>query len=186
MTNQPAVRTSASQQQQAPWAPPPMRTIEDTGLNMITIADLAIKVMYFGGIMTGAKVADMIKLPFTGIVDQVMEFLKREKFIEVKGQSGLGEAGQQFMISAKGTEKAKEVLERSQYAGPAPVTLEQYVHAMKMQNRNRVTATPEVMKKALGHLVISETMYGKIGPAVNSGKSIFMYGPPGNGKTTIS
>jgi hypothetical protein len=186
MTNQSAVRMSASQQQQAPWAPPPMRTIEDTGLNMITIADLAIKVMYFGGIMTGAKVADMIKLPFTGIVDQVMEFLKREKFIEVKGQSGLGEAGQQFMISAKGTEKAKEVLERSQYAGPAPVTLEQYVHAMKMQNRNRVTATPEVMKKALGHLVISEAMYGKIGPAVNSGKSIFMYGPPGNGKTTIS
>ena len=186
MANQPAVRQPPSQQMQAPWAPPPMRNIEDTGLNMITIADLAIKVMYFGGIMTGSKVADMVKLPFTGVVDQVMEFLKREKFIEVKGQSGLGEAGQTFIISGKGTEKAKEVLERSQYAGAAPVTLDQYIYAMKMQNRNRVTATPDVMKKALGHLVISETMYGKIGPAVNSGKSIFMYGPPGNGKTTVS
>jgi predicted ATPase with chaperone activity len=55
-----------------------------------------------------------------------------------------------------------------------------------MQSRSRIVATPEVMKKALGHLVVSEKMYGKIGPAVNSGKSIFLYGPPGNGKTTIS
>ena len=90
------------------------------------------------------------------------------------------------MISSKGVEKAKEVIERSQYAGPAPVTLDQYIAAMKAQNRGRLMATPEVMKKALGHLVVSETMYGKIGPAVNSGKSIFLYGPPGNGKTTIS
>lgn len=163
-----------------------MRSIEDTGLNLITIADLVIKVMYFGGIMTGSRVADVIKLPYTGIVDQVMEFLKREKFVEVKGQGGLGEAAFQFMISAKGIEKAKEVLERSQYAGPAPVTLDQYINAMRAQNRGRITATQEVMKKALGHLVISDKMYGKIGPAVNSGKSIFLYGPPGNGKTTVS
>ncbi len=185
MTNTPAV-ARAQQASAGPWAPPPMRTIEDTGLNLITIADLALKVMYFGGIMTGSKVADIIKLPYTGIVDQAMEFLKREKYIEVKGQGGLGEAAFQFMIAAKGVEKAKEVLERSQYAGPAPVTLDQYVYAMKQQNRTRLTATADVMKKALGHLVISDTMYGKIGPAVNSGKSIFLYGPPGNGKTTIS
>ncbi len=176
----------SSSQTQPPWAPPPMRSIEDTGLNLITIADLALKVMYFGGIMTGSRVGEIIKLPYTGVVDQVMEFLKREKFVEVKGQGGLGEAAFQFIISAKGVEKAKEILDRSQYAGPAPVTLDQYIAAMKAQNRSRVTATPDVMKKALGHLVISETMYGKVGPAVNSGKSIFLYGPPGNGKTTIS
>jgi predicted ATPase with chaperone activity len=163
-----------------------MRSIEDTGLNLITISDLALKVMYFGGVMTGAKVADIIKLPFTGVVDQAMEFLKREKFIEVKGQGGLGEAAFQFMISSKGIEKAREVLERSQYAGAAPVTLDQYIDAMRAQRRGRISANPEVMKKALGHLVVSEAMYGKIGPAVNSGKSIFLYGPPGNGKTTIS
>ncbi len=185
MSNPAAPAVTRSQTQVA-WAPPPMRSIEDTGLNLITIADLALKVMYFGGIMTGSKVADIIKLPYTGVVDQVMEFLKREKYIEVKGQGGLGEAAFQFVIGAKGVDKAKEILERSQYAGPAPVTLQQYIDAMKAQNRSRVTATPEVMKKALGHLVISETMYGKVGPAVNSGKSIFLYGPPGNGKTTIS
>jgi predicted ATPase with chaperone activity len=185
MTNQ-LSPAAAAQQAQRPWAPPPLRTIEDTGLNMITIADLALKVIYFGGVMNAAKIADMIKLPFVGVVDPVLEFLKREKFIEVKGQGGLGEMGVQYMISGKGIDKAREILERSQYAGPAPVTLDQYLFAMKAQNKGRVTATPDVMKKALGHLVISEKMYGKVGPAVNSGKSIFMYGPPGNGKTTIS
>ncbi len=185
MNQAPPVR-AIPQQQQAPWSPPAIRTIEDTGLNLITVADLAIKIMYFGGIMTGGKVADIVKLPFTGVVDQVMEFLKREKFIEVRGQGGLGEAAFQFVITSKGIDKAKEVLERSQYAGAAPVTLDQYIAAMKAQNQRRIMATPDVMKRALGHLVISETMYGKIGPAVNSGKSIFLYGPPGNGKTTIS
>jgi predicted ATPase with chaperone activity len=168
------------------WSPPPIRNIEDTGLNMIVISDLVLKMLYFGGILTGTRIAELIHLPFVGVVDQVMEFLKREKFIEVKGQSGLGEAGTTYMISGKGTEKAKEILERSQYAGPAPVTLNQYIHAMKEQNKSRVTATPEVMKRALGHLVISEKMYGKVGPAMNSGKSLFLWGPPGNGKTTIS
>ena len=176
----------AAPQPQGPWLPPPIRSVEDTGLNLITIADLALKLMYFGGVMSGSRVADLVKLPFVGVVDQVMEFLKREKYVEVKAQSGLGAGGLDYMISSKGVEKAKEVMERSQYAGPAPVTLDQYIYSMKMQNRGRVTATPDVMKRALGHLVLSEAMYGKIGPAVNSGKSIFLYGPPGNGKTTIS
>ena len=153
-----------------PWSPPPLRTIEDTGLNLIAIADLALKVLYFGGEMTATRVCELIALPYSGVVDGAIEFLKREKFIEIKGQGGIGDAAFKYLITSKGTEKAREVLERSQYAGPAPVTLDQYIAAMKAQNRGRITATPEVMKKALGHLVISEKMYGKIGPAVNSGK----------------
>src|SRR5260221_1162827 len=112
MTN-PAAPACARSQTQPSWAPPPMRSIEDTGLNLITIADLALKVMYFGGIMTGSRVGEIIKLPYTGVVDQVMEFLKREKYVEVKGQGGLGEAAFQFIISAKGVEKAKRILDLS-------------------------------------------------------------------------
>jgi predicted ATPase with chaperone activity len=173
-------------QARGPWVPPPIRNIEETGLNMITIADLALKVMYFGGFMAGQRVADIIKLPFVGVVDQALEFLKREKFIEVRGQTGIGDGSLQFIISSKGIEKAREILDRSQYAGPAPVTFDQYIAAMREQNRTRVTATPEVLKKATSHLVLTDKMLGKIGPAMNSGKSIFLYGPPGNGKTTIS
>ncbi|MBX3086823.1 MAG: ATP-binding protein [Anaerolineae bacterium] len=183
---QPRNTSALSTNNSGKWEPPPLRNIDDSGLNLIQIADLAIKVMYFGGFMTAQRVADIIKLPFVGVVDQVMEFLKRERFIEARGTSGLGDAAVQYVIGTKGIEKAREILERSQYAGPAPVTFDQYIIAMREQNKGRVTATPEVLKKALSHLVISDKMLGKVGPAMNSGKSIFLYGPPGNGKTTIS
>ncbi|MCE7947098.1 MAG: ATP-binding protein [Chloroflexi bacterium CFX4] len=187
MTSRTPPPSTNTLQQQAPWAPPPIRNIEDTGLNQVVIADLALKVIYFGGVLTGTRVSEIIKLPWVGVLDSVLEFLKREKLVEVKGTAGgLGEAGTQFQITGAGLVKVKEILERSQYAGAAPVTLEQYINAMKAQNRGRIAATPEVMKRALGHLVISEKMYSKVGAAVNSGKSMFLYGAPGNGKTTIS
>ncbi|PJF35611.1 MAG: AAA family ATPase [Candidatus Thermofonsia Clade 1 bacterium] len=187
MTGRMPQPSSTTAQQSAPWAPPPIRNIEDTGLNQIVISDLALKVVYFGGVLTGTRISEIVKLPWVGVLDGVMEFLKRERLVEVKGVAGgVGEAGTQFQITGAGLVKVKELLERSQYAGAAPVTLEQYINAMKAQNRGRITATPEVMKRALSHLVISEKMYSKIGAAVNSGKSMFLYGAPGNGKTTIS
>ena len=183
----PGVSTGSLPRVQAqPWSPPAIRTIEDTGLNLITISDLALKILYFGGVLTGSKIADVIRLPYTGVVESALDFLKKEKLIETKGQVGMSDAGFQFVMTIKGTEKVREVLDRSQYAGAAPVTLDQYLEAMRAQNRGRITATADTMKQALGKLVISEKMYGKIGPAVNSGKSIFLYGPPGNGKTTIA
>lgn len=187
MTGRAPQPSPSTAQQQAPWAPPPIRNIEDTGLNQIVISDLALKVIYFGGVLTGTRVSEIVKLPWVGVLDGVMEFLKRERLVEVKGTAGgVGEANTQYQITGAGLVKVKELLERSQYAGAAPVTLEQYISAMKAQNRGRITATPEVMKRALSHLVISEKMYSKIGAAVNSGKSMFLYGAPGNGKTTIS
>ncbi len=187
MTGRAPQPTAGTAQQQVPWAPPIVRNIEDTGLNQIVIADLALKVIYFGGVLTGTRVSEIVKLPWVGVLDGVMEFLKRERLVEVKGTAGgVGEANTQYQITGAGLVKVKELLERSQYAGAAPVTLDQYINAMKAQNRGRITATPEVMKRALSHLVISEKMYSKIGAAVNSGKSMFLYGAPGNGKTTIS
>ncbi len=187
MTGRMSPPSSGTIQQQAPWAPPPIRNIEDTGLNQIVISDLALKVIYFGGVLTGTRISEIVKLPWVGVLDGVMEFLKRERLVEVKGTAGgVGEANTQYQITGAGLVKVKELLERSQYAGAAPVTLEQYISAMKAQNRGRIAATPEVMKRALSHLVISEKMYSKIGAAVNSGKSMFLYGAPGNGKTTIS
>ncbi|MFN8378516.1 MAG: ATP-binding protein [Anaerolineae bacterium] len=168
------------------WMPPPLTRLEDTGLNMLNVADLVLKVLYFGGYMAGHTIADIVKLPFTGVLDSVMEFLKREKFVEVRGSGGLGEAGYQYFISLKGAEKAKEALARSQYAGPAPVTLAQYIHAMREQNKERLLVHEEELKGVMRHLVISDDMLGRIGPAVNSGMSIFLYGPPGNGKTTVA
>ncbi len=170
----------------APWMPPPINTLADTGLNLLSVADLVLKVLYFGGYMAGHQIADIVKLPYTGVLDTVMEFLKREKYVEVRGSGGLGEAGFQYLISQRGSEKAREALERSQYAGAAPVTLQQYIQAMRAQNREKLIVHEEDMHALMQNLVVSDEQLGRIGPAVNSGRSVFMYGPPGNGKTTVA
>lgn len=168
------------------WTPPPLNQLEDTGLNMLNLADLVLKVLYLGGVLAGTEISEIVKLPYTGVLDTVIDFLKREKYLEVRGAGGFGEASYQYIISSKGSEKAREALERSQYAGPAPVTLDQYIYSVKMQNRERLIVHESDLKQVMNHLVISEEMLSKVGPAINSGRSIFLYGPPGNGKTTIA
>lgn len=167
------------------WMPPPIKSIADTGLNIFYLADLVLKILYFSGFKTGYGIAEEIRLPYAGVVDQVMEFLKRERLVEVRGSGGFGEGAYQYVITGAGIEKAREAMERSLYAGPAPVPLSMYSQAI-LEQRMLINVTRETLEGALSHLVINKRVLQKIGPAVNSGKSIFLYGPPGNGKTTIS
>lgn len=169
------------------FIPTPVNKIEETGLSPLWLQDLALKIIYFGGYLTGFKVAEELALPFTGIVDQIMESLKREKYIEVKSsQIGLGEGAYQYAITGLGIARAREALERSQYAGQAPVPLDVYNEAIRLQSRSRTNLSNQSVRQALSHLVLSEKAFQRIGPAVNSGTSIFLFGPPGNGKTSIA
>ena len=168
------------------FVPKAIKSIEDTGLNLGFITDLVIKVLYFAGYISGYEIADRIKLPFLGVVDQGLDFLKREQMCEVRGTGGLGEGSFQYTITSKGAAKAREVLERTTYVGPAPVPLNVYNKAIKDQSIKGITVRPRSMRQALAHLVLAERTFDRIGPAINSGKSLFLYGPPGNGKTTIA
>jgi predicted ATPase with chaperone activity len=173
--------------EQSAFLPPALTTIEDSGLTELWLQDLALKIIYFGGYLNGFQVAERIALPFTGIVDHILENLKREKFIEVRRQmGGLGEGAYQYAITGAGILRAREAMERSQYAGPAPVPIDSYNQAILRQSRGRTTVTQRNMRQALSELVLSQKTFHQIGPAVNSGTSMFMYGPPGNGKTTIA
>src|SRR4030066_162742 len=169
------------------YLPPVINRNEDTGLSPIWLQDLALKILYFQGYLSGFKVAEEIALPFAGVIDQILETLKREKFVEVKStQVGLGEGAYQYAITGAGIARAREALERSQYAGPAPVTLQVYYNSVRQQSRSRTNFNYRSLRQALSHLVVSEKTFYQIGPAVNSGTSIFLYGPPGNGKTSIA
>ncbi len=168
------------------FVPPIPTSIKETGLGLGFLTDLALKIMYFEGNLSGYELADRVKLPYPGVVDQVLEFLKREKLCEVKGAGGFAEAAYQYAIAEKGRNMAREALARSQYAGPAPVTLEAYTEALRRQTLSAIAVHQRTMRQALSHLVLGESTFSQLGPAVNSGRSIFLFGHPGNGKTAIA
>jgi predicted ATPase with chaperone activity len=182
--------TRQTGQIQAPvsgFLPPQINSLEDTGLSPLWLQDLILKVLYFRGYLTGFKIAEEITLPFAGVADQLLVILKQEKFIEVKSsQGGLGEGAYTYGITNAGVLRAREAMERSQYAGPAPVPFEVYNEAIRRQKSGRLTVTTRTMRQILSQMVISESTFQRLGPALNSGSSIFMYGPPGNGKTSIA
>ncbi|RLC63330.1 MAG: ATP-binding protein [Chloroflexi bacterium] len=161
-------------------------SLKETGLGLGFLTDLALKIMYFEGYLSGYELAERMSLPYPGVVDQVLEFLKREKLCEVKGTGGFAESAYQYAISDKGRAMAREALARSQYAGPAPVTLGAYTEAIGRQPLGAVVVHQRTMRQALAHLVIGEETFARLGPAVNSGRSIFLFGHPGNGKTAIA
>lgn len=168
-----------------PLAP---RNIEDTELSVGFLADLVLKTHYYEGYISGYEVAEAVKLPFKNITDRILDFLKRDRFIEVKGSTGgaYAEAAYEYVITGKGIERAREVMDRNQYAGPAPVTLESYKSAIRKQALQNLSVGPNQVRNALSHLVLAERALNQIGPAVNSSRSIFLFGHPGNGKTTIA
>ncbi len=186
VTNQ-SNESGGKDEQRGTFVPPSIQKIEDTGLSQLWLQDLALKILYFQGYLSGFKIAEAMALPFTGITDQILDALKREKFVEVRSsQMGLGEGAYQYAITGAGIERAREALERSQYAGQAPVPIEAYNKAIRRQNQGRVAITSRLLRQALSELVLSENTFHRIGPAVNSGTSIFIYGPPGNGKTSVA
>ena len=110
----------------------------------------------------------------------------QEKLIDLRGGKGFGRASVEFVLTEKGRQFARDALDRSTYIGPAPVPITQYAQVIGAQNaENPVIGKPE-LAAAISHLVVDPSLVDKLGPAVNSGRSLFLYGPPGNGKTTLA
>lgn len=162
------------------------QTLAETRLNPALIYDLALKVIYYAGELSGHAIAESLKLPYPNVVDKTLAYLIKEELVSITGSQGLGERGYTYVISQKGSGKVHEVLERSQYAGPAPVSLAAYNEITRAQSVSAVKITRAEIRQAFAHLIVSEAMQRRIGPAANSARSIFLYGPPGNGKTTIA
>jgi predicted ATPase with chaperone activity len=162
------------------------RSIEETGMSRGFLSDLALKTIYSVGELSGQDIAEQLRLPFSGVVEEALTFLKREQLVSITGSKGFDERAFRYSIASAGIERVREALNRSQYVGPAPVTLEAYQRVMRSQTIGNVVVSQEQVQNALSHLVVNSKMLMKIGPAVNSGRSIFLFGPPGNGKTVIA
>jgi energy-coupling factor transporter ATP-binding protein EcfA2 len=161
------------------------KTVKDTGLDLSFIADLIMKHILFIGEFKLADISERIKLPIP-IVDTALDVLRREKFVEVKGAAEYAKVTYNFTITGQGKNRALELLDICRYIGPAPVSLDEYRETIELQTIKNIVVSEDRVKKAFSHIIISESLLKRLGPAISSGKAMFIYGPPGNGKTTIA
>ncbi|WNG27333.1 ATPase [Cystobacter fuscus] len=167
------------------WPAQP-RTLEESGLTASMVEELVLKAIFYAGEMRGMDIANRLKLP-TSVVDDVLEGLRRQKYIDIRGGggSGLGKSTMIYQLTTFATDVLRQILDRNRYNGPAPVTLQEWISAVKKQTIRGNRITRQRMEDKFGDLIIRDYIFDGIGPAMNSGRAIFFYGPPGNGKTAI-
>ena len=168
-----------------PEAPSAPETLQQTGLTLGFLNELILRTLYTRGTLLGLDLARLMCLPFK-VVEESLEFLKRDKCLEVTGGDLIGRVSYRFNLTELGRRRAQDAMRMCAYVGPAPVPLEDYVEQTYRQAVTGISVTPETLRSSFGHLVLSDDLFNAIGPAIVSGKSVFIYGPPGNGKTSMA
>jgi hypothetical protein len=174
----------AGGQASEPALPPPPATIEEAGLHPDTLAQLMLKTLVAGE-ASGTALADKLRLPYS-VLDALVQHARVEKLVEVRGTSGAGAAGYRYVLTDLGRDRAMQFFDVNRYVGPAPVPLAQYNAYVRACMAARPYVDRDRLATGFDHLVVNRMMYDQIGPAVNSGKSLFLYGAPGNGKTVVA
>lgn len=185
---QPAQQAPPAQSgSRSPATPPPLSpaTLEESGLTLMQLCELVLKQLYLQGNLLGLQISRQARLPFH-IVNEALHLLKDEKCIEVASGSMIGPASYRFNLTELGRRRARETFEQCRYVGPAPVPLEAYIRQCRQQAVTGTSCSPEALRQAFSELIVRPGLLEELGPAVCSGKSIFIYGPPGNGKTLIA
>jgi len=179
---EPAVRVQAPAP--APTPMPPPATIADAGIHPELLSQLLLKTL-LGGEASGSALADRLKLPYS-LLEALVQHARVEKLVEVRGTSGIGTAGYRYILTDLGRDRASQYMDVCRYVGPTPVPLAQYNAYVRACMAARVSIAREQLATGFEHLIVNRAMFDQLGPAVNSGKSLFLYGKPGNGKTVVA
>jgi predicted ATPase with chaperone activity len=164
--------------------PPVPSTPQETGLAFEALKALLLKSLYAGE-LSGTTLADNLRLPYV-LLEHLVDHVRAEKLVEVRGSAGTGTASYRYALTDFGRDRAHQYLEANSYIGPAPVPVAQYCDYVRKVRDNRGYLDRERLTGGFTHLIVSAEMLDQLGPAVNSNKSIFLYGPPGNGKTVVA
>ncbi len=159
------------------------RTLEEIELDFHFLADLALKTVYTDANCTTARVAEKLCMPVM-MTETLLQHLYREKLLEIRGAEGFN--NNRYAMLERGWHQALRLLEMNGYIGPAPVSLQAYRAMVQQQNRKRESVTPKSIKSALSELVLPKGALQTLGLVANSRRSLFMYGEPGNGKTSTA
>ena len=168
----------------APVPPPPPATVAEAGLHPDTLSQLLLKTL-IAGEASGSQLADRLKLPYS-LLEAMVQHARVEKLVEVRGTSGAGSAGFRYVLTDLGRDRAQQFMDICRYVGPAPVPLAQYNAYVRACMTARNAIDQEGLSKGFENLIVSRGMLDQLGPAVNSGKALFLYGAPGNGKTVVA
>jgi hypothetical protein len=161
-------------------------TYDEAGLTLDLLIQLTLKTLHFAGELNGGELSRRLGVNFS-VIDPALEALKSQRQIEIGGGSMVGRASYRYRITDAGRQRAALFLESNHYVGIAPVPFEQYQRYMRAFGAAAPrSATRDRVREAFSHLVISQSVLDQLGPAINAGHSMFVYGPPGNGKTVIS
>ena len=166
--------------------PPAPTSLQEAGLSLDLVIQLVLKTLHFVGELSGAELANRLGLRFS-VIEPALAMIKTQHQVEVAGGSLIGGPSYRYRITDAGRTRAQLFLESNHYVGAAPVSLTQYKRYMEEYKQHAPrTATRDRVRQAFSHLVISDRVMDQLGPAINAGHSMFVYGPPGNGKTVIS
>ena len=157
-------------------------SLADVGVRPSLLQDLALKTLYLNGPLSLTELSARICLGF-GIVNEFLHRFRSEQLCEVTGMNG---NIPQIAITTKGRTRALELMAVNQYAGPAPVSLEAYARQVQKQSVRDAGIHLAEAERAFSHLVLEPKTLRKLGSALNSGSSVFLYGPSGTGKTSIA
>ena len=160
------------------------RALVDVGLSKLFLTDLTLKMVHYSGTPSVAQLVRRLGLG-QALVQELLSALAEDRLVEVLSQSDLFTGNYQYRLSERGNQRVREALERTRYAGPAPVTAEQYNEVIRRQLSNWQAPSRSRLKEVLNELVLSGEVADAVARALHSGRAALLYGPSGNGKTSM-
>ncbi len=159
-------------------------TVEQLGIPPSLVSDLIFRMLFNEGEVSVGRFVEVIRI-FPQLIDDLLAEMQHDRLVEI-AKAGNIRLGYTYRLTEEGTRRARDAVERTQYIGPAPVDIQVYDQAIRLQTSEKQRVTPDQVRQALSHLILPENFHRRIGPAINGGSSLFLYGPPGNGKTSVA
>jgi hypothetical protein len=167
-------------------APAPPRSIAETGLSPVTMRDILLKTMFRKNVETATEIGRAVALSLP-VAQELIDLVRSQRLIEATGTLHANSGGEMgYRLTDSGKARALDALGQSEYYGAMPVPLEAYALQVRRQSIRNIRISRDRLTAAMGHLILPPGLLDTLGPAVGSGRSILMYGPPGNGKSSIS
>ena len=166
-----------------PFIPREPETLYETGLTETLLEELILRYLLARGEASGRHISDQIKLPFR-LLDPILSRLKQEQLTTYRGATSINDYI--HLITDAGRERARAYNHKTTYYGAAPVSLKEYIESVKHQSIEDQRPTEVDLRRAFSDLLVDNKLLERLGPAVNSGRGMFLFGYPGNGKTSIA